>query len=89
MEQTEDIASRIELGFRVILSRGPTERELETLRKLYTDQLDRFNASPEAAKELLAFGEKRSNEKWNSNELASLTLVCNVLLNMDETTNRN
>jgi len=62
---------------------------METLRKLYADQLDRFNASPEAAAALLAFGEKRSNEKWNSKELASLTLVCNVLLNMDETTNRN
>ncbi|MFN8742370.1 MAG: PSD1 and planctomycete cytochrome C domain-containing protein [Pirellula sp.] len=89
MEQTEDISNRIELGFRLVLSRGPTEGEMETLRKLYADQLDRFNASPEAAAALLAFGEKRSNEKWNSKELASLTLVCNVLLNMDETTNRN
>jgi hypothetical protein len=62
---------------------------METLGKLYADQLERFNATPEAATALLAFGEKRSSEKWNSNELASLTLVCNVLLNMDETTNRN
>lgn len=89
MEKTEDINSRIELGFRLVLSRKPTVREMETLAKLYIDQLDRFSTAPEAADSLLAFGEKRSNEKWNSKELASLTLVCNVLLNMDETTNRN
>jgi hypothetical protein len=89
MENAEDIQGRIELGFRIVLSRRPTVQEMETLSKLYADQLARFTSSPDDASALLAFGEKRSNEKWNLSELASLTLVCNVLLNMDETTNRN
>jgi hypothetical protein len=89
MEQTDDIASRIELGFRIVLSRKPTERELETLRTFHGEQLKRFDAAPDAANALLGFGEKRSNQKWKASELASMTLVCNILLNMDETTNRN
>lgn len=89
MEQTEDVSLRIENGFRLILSRTPTDKERETIRKFYAEQLERFQSSPDAASELLSFGEKRSNTKWNAVDLAAMTLVCNILLNMDETTNRN
>ncbi|XZE20611.1 PSD1 and planctomycete cytochrome C domain-containing protein [Pirellulaceae bacterium SH449] len=80
---------RLELGVRMVLCRMPTDRELIVLRTLYQEQLERFQANPESANALLAFGDIPSEKKWDTNELAALTLVCNLLLNLDETTNRN
>lgn len=79
----------LERGVRMVLCRMPTDNELVVLRTLYQEQLERFQANPESANSLLAFGEISSNKKWDTNELAALTLVCNLLLNLDETTNRN
>ncbi len=86
MEQTEDVSLRIENGFRLILSRTPTDKERENNPKILCRAAGTISILPDAASELLSFGEKRSNTKWNAVDLAAMTLVCNILLNMDETT---
>ena len=48
-------------------------------------QLDEFRQNPDSAKELIKVGESPAPEKVDSAELAAMTAVANVLLNLNET----
>jgi type II secretory pathway component PulL len=43
----------------------------------------------ESAKKLIAYGESKADESLKPDELASWTLVANLLLNLDEVVNKN
>ncbi len=74
------LPERLTYGFRACLTRKPEAAELARLVALYEQQLDHFTAEPTAA-----------NKIWpeakvaNKAEKAALTMVANVLLNLDET----
>ena len=55
---------------------------LNTQRELY-------NADPEAAKKAIAFGESKSKGVTSPEETASWAMIANLVLNLDETVNRN
>jgi len=55
------------------------------LRRTYTAQLENFRRDGEAAKALLKVGESPGPAKADPAELAALTAVANVLLNLNET----
>jgi hypothetical protein len=57
----------------------------ETLKKYET----KYQADKEAAKKLISVGESPVNDKLNSSELAAYTMVASLLLNLDETLNKN
>ena len=69
-------------GFRLAVSRRPTQNELDQLVSFYQQQLAAYKLNPQAAA-------KTVNAKpagiSNAPELAAWTMVANVLLNMDET----
>ncbi len=62
-------ADRATYGFRLAVSRVPTQKELESILKFYEQQL----------------AEDRQKSAQADPELAAWTMVANVLLNMDET----
>lgn len=70
-------------GFRLCLIRPPEPDEIKALNELYQDVVKTFTEDPAAAKQLIAFD--FGFEKVDPIELASLTVVGNVLLNLDET----
>jgi hypothetical protein len=74
------IRDRLAHGFRLCLSRRPGEAELVRLEALYRQQLANYQRDPVAAGKLLA-GEQR---ELPAAELAALTMVANVILNLDE-----
>ena len=80
---------RIRYAFRVLLSRDPSAEEsvivLENLEKLWTS----FKGRQEDAVQLCTVGESDRNKSLDVAELASYMLVANMLLNLDETLNRN
>jgi hypothetical protein len=83
-EATGDESSRAEYGFRVCVSRQPTEAETAALVNLYRQALAQYRADPAAAKKLAAtLGPPPSGV--DVAELAAWTVVANVLLNLDET----
>jgi hypothetical protein len=55
------------------------------LRRTYEQQLANFRADPKAAESLLSVGESKRSESMDKIELAALTAVANVLLNLNET----
>lgn len=65
-----------------LLARPPTASELTVLTKGLATRLAQFQAKPEEAAKLLAFGESKSAAA--TPELAAYTMMANVLLNLDE-----
>ena len=54
------------------------------LVSLYKDHLAVYGKDVEAAKKLISVGETKPDEKLNPSELAALTMVANLVLNLDE-----
>lgn len=76
-----DAETAIRQVFRRVLSRLPTERELETLLELMASQDEAFDQNVAAAEALQAVGDAPSSE----HTLAAMTQVVRVIFNLHET----
>ena len=80
--------------------RPPSESETAALVRLFEGELAHYRAHPEAARAAAGLGEKGANAAGdaavvaadaaatNAAELAAWTIVCNVILNLDEVLTR-
>ena len=85
--QTDDQA-RLVYAFRCCVARFPTDEELAVLRQLLQRQRTRFEQGKLDAASLLVDAYGRPSPRVDGvddRELAAWTLVCRVLLNLDET----
>jgi hypothetical protein len=80
----DNLQSRIIYGFRLCTSRRPVANELARLLAFYQQQCDKFGSDIKAAKALLNEDGNELSDKQTV-EKAALTMVANVLLNLDET----
>ncbi len=83
-EEPKDSDKRIVRAFRHTLGRKPESGELTILKKTYEQQLANFRQDSQAARALLKVGESPLPEKTDPAELAAMTTVANVLLNLNE-----
>jgi hypothetical protein len=72
-------------GFRLCVSRAPSDKELDSVLKLYKESLEKYKKDPAAAKALATSGLAAPPKEMNTAELAAWTMIANVLLNLDET----
>ena len=72
-------------AFRLTLARLPAKEELEALKAAYRRHREEFSRDAKAAEALLSVGESPRPKDISSSELAALTGVANVLLNLNET----
>ncbi len=79
---------RITWAFRLATARKPAADELAVLSKGFAARLERYRKNVESAKQLIAQGNSKPNEKLDPAELAAYTMTANVLLNMDEVITR-
>jgi hypothetical protein len=84
----ESAPQRLEWAFVRALSRKPTAEERSTLADLYRKNLARFKAAPADAKQLLQVGDAPVASDAPA-ELAAMTTVARVILNLHETITRN
>lgn len=82
-------ADRIRFAYRTTLSRTPEAAEVDLIQRVQAQYLDRYQKNPEAAKQALRVGESPMRPGLNEAELASWAMVANLVLNLDETVNRN
>jgi len=75
---------KVRFGFRLCLARHPTDAELARLVRLYEKANSIFAGEPQQAKRLATDPLGPAPKGANVVELAALTLVGNVLLNLDE-----
>src|SRR5438105_4779763 len=84
-----DADQRLEFGFRTVTARYPSASEKAILKNALERQVAKFKNNPEAAKKLLSVGESPASKSANPSEIAGYTMVASLLLNLDETLNKN
>ncbi len=82
-------ADRIAFAYRAALSRKPTVEEIAVVQGTLGKFLAEYAQSAEAAKKVVHNGESKPKPGLPQSELAAWTLVANLILNLDETINRN
>jgi hypothetical protein len=80
---------RITFAYRTVLSRSPDAEELKLVKEEVESHLKRYRADEASAKKLITTGESKVKSDALPAELAAYTLVANMILNLDETLNRN
>ena len=83
-EADAEPAAQIERGFRMVTGRLPRATEAEPLKAAYDQFLNYFRNNPNEAPKLLAIGEAPRDKNLPAVEHAALTMLANILLNLDE-----
>ena len=87
-EGGETDADRLAYAFRLATSRRPSDGEQAALVRLHETMQGRYRGNAAAAEELLSVGESPRAEEIDTVELAAMTAVMNVVLNLDEVITR-
>ncbi|MCS7166332.1 MAG: DUF1553 domain-containing protein [Gemmatales bacterium] len=87
-EADRSAAERIRYMFRLATCRFPDAVELATLQQTYENCRQRYSQNPTAARQLIQTGESKPAADLDEIELAALTVVGNVILNLDEVLNK-
>jgi hypothetical protein len=88
-ETDRDIATRIRRTFELVLSRQPDATEFAALERALVKFIERFDNHPDDVARLLCMGESPVDRKLLGPDVAALTLLANLILNLDETVTRN
>jgi len=89
IEHGHDMDQRLDFGFRCVTARYPSPREKNALRVALQKHLAKYQNDPDSAKKLTSVGESAPPKDANVSELAAYTMVASLLLNLDETLNKN
>ena len=80
---------RVRWAWRKVTARWPEADELGIALNALEQHRNRFASDEKAAAELIGYGESKADEKMAKDELAAYTLVANLILNLDESVNKN
>jgi len=79
---------RVSFGFRAVLGRKPTVAETHILVAGLEKRLALYRANPQSADKLVAVGDYPREPGVSNVDVAAYTLTASVLMNMDETINK-
>ena len=79
-----DVDARIDLAFRLVLSRQPDQAERATIKEILDEATKAFAEEPAAAEEYLTIGASPRDMALPPVELAAWSAAMSVLLNLDE-----
>lgn len=85
----DSVDDRLSFAWRTVLARTPDSAERTLLRQTWQTYRDRFAADPAAARKLLQVGEAPASDIASPIDIAAYALIANLILNLDETLNRN
>jgi len=88
-EAGESAEQRIAFLYRTVLARLPDDEELRLVNEAFATQLKLFEADPESAAAAIRVGQSQPRELVPVEHTAAWTMVANLILNLDETINRN
>ena len=84
MNLTED--QKLNRLFQLILCRKPSAKEMEMLKKYFTEEKNKFNQNKINASKYINAGEYKQIKTRDLGETAALMQVNQLLFNLDETT---
>ena len=84
----ETFDDRMNFVARRLLCRNLTDAEMTLVRESHQELHDFYDENPVDAIKLISVGEKKYDDKLKPAELATMTLLCNQLMNLDEVLNK-
>ena len=84
LAQPKSLDDQIAIAFKTIVCRDGSQKELNILKKYYTEQLDAFKSQKLNAAQTLKVGEWPIDKTVNPDESAALMKVVNIIYNMEE-----
>ena len=84
LEGGADRDARLRHGFRIVMGRGASEKELGVLRGSLAYHLDHFASHASEREEYLSYGDTAAAKNVDRTELAGYAAVASLLLNTDE-----
>ena len=84
----ETSEERIAFMFEIATAREPKPSEAALLLETLQAHAEEFKADPEAAKALIVVGESKPDETLDAVEVATWTMIANLILNLDEVLNK-
>jgi len=88
-EVGQDDSTKLKWLFRTVLSHKPDAKEFSMLTAALAKQRELYQSAPTAAEKAIAVGESLPKKIAEPIETAAWTLIANLVLNLDETVNRN
>lgn len=88
-EGGETTTERVTWLYRIVLSRIPDEEESRLVSEALETQLSLYRADPAAAAKAIQVGESKPKNIAPPEDTAAWTMIANLILNLDETVNRN
>ncbi|MEM6981293.1 MAG: DUF1553 domain-containing protein, partial [Planctomycetota bacterium] len=82
---SNETAEPIQAGFMRLTGRMPDRIEQQTLNRLWQVERQFYAQYPDAAEELLSYGDAETGSLLDRAELAAMTNVCQAILNLDAT----
>jgi hypothetical protein len=89
LAEAKTTGERITFLYRTVLSRRPDADELRLVAAALAKQRELFENDPDAAAKVVRVGESKPKGVASDIEMASWTMVCNLILNLDEAVTRN
>jgi hypothetical protein len=83
-----DDAARLKTVAQRVLARPLSDKESAVVLRVKSAIQTHYKAKPEDAKALIAVGESKADPALDPSDLATWTMVCNQLLNLDESLNK-
>lgn len=80
----EDLGERLDWAWFAATGRTPDADELETLARRWNEVHLHYLAQPDEAEALLSVGARPRDAELMAPDLAALTVVCSLILNLDE-----
>jgi hypothetical protein len=88
MKGGDTFEKRMELAYKLALSRTPGAKEIAVCKRVYETQLASFKAKAGEAEKYLKSGDSPRDTALEVNEHAAFTVLMNMLLNLDESLTR-
>ncbi|QNN25478.1 DUF1553 domain-containing protein [Planctomycetales bacterium ZRK34] len=89
LEVGESPEQRAAFMFMLATAHAPSAEQATIMLDAYRDHLKAFERDASAAKQLVEYGQSEADPKLDATELAAWTMVGNLVLNFDQTLNKN
>ena len=84
----KDTRAQIVRMYRLSAGVKPSDKTLNMLLKTFNEEKAFFAKTADAAKQLLATGEKKRNESLDASAHAAMTIIAGIIMNLDESLTR-
>lgn len=87
LKEFKDENARISMAFKLATARDPRSEEIDIISERLEKLRKQFQEDNESARKIISAGEYPVNEQLDLVNYASFSLICSLLLNLDETLN--